>query len=131
MLWIFILGLVITSWTSSMGIISSVSYRSLFPTPSLYSSLVQRKRVLVLDNDLAIYDQNSMATYFFNWPLSKDIFENPDYFENIIIIDQSFQQDPPDVIIDKKNLMKPILERIPRLLPLYKRNGDFYYKINN
>jgi hypothetical protein len=63
--------------------------------------------------------------------LSRNIFVNSDYVENVTLIDQSFQQDPPDVIIDKDNLMKPVLERIPRLKLLYKRDGSFYYKISN
>jgi hypothetical protein len=131
MLWLFVLGLVITSWTARNGLISAVKYNALYLAGSPYESIVKGKRILILENDLAIYKQNKMASYFFNWPLSRNIFVNSDYVENVTLIDQSFQQDPPDVIIDKDNLMKPVLERIPRLKLLYKRDGSFYYKISN
>ena len=131
MLWVFIVGILSTSWASRKGKIESVDYSSFFPAESEFKSQVANKRLLVLGDDLGIFKGNKMAGYFLNWSLSKEIFEHPEYFENIVLIDQSFQNDAPEVIIDKDDLMKPILERIPRLQSLYRREGKFYYKVSN
>ncbi len=129
MLWVLIIGLVTMSWAARTGRIKAIDYTGLFPYKSTYQSVIKDKRVLVLGDDLGIYNQNRLASCFLNWNLSKDIFEHPDYFQNIILIDQSFQKDAPDVIIDKGDLMKQVLERIPRLKAQYKRERDLYIKV--
>jgi hypothetical protein len=131
MLWILIIGLIAMSWAARTGRIRAIDYVALFPSASPYQSTIKGKRVLVLDADLGIYTQNKMASHFLNWNLSKKTFEHPEFFENITLIHQSFQKELPDVIIDKNNLMKPILERIPRLKLQYKREGDFYKRVSN
>jgi hypothetical protein len=131
MLWILLIGLLLMNWASKKGRLTSVNVASLFPLQSPYLPLVKDKRVLVLGDEPGLYIQNQLAGYFLNWNLSKQIFERPDFFENIILIDKSFQQDPPDVIVDKGNLMRPIFERIPRLKDRFRLQGHIYYKINN
>jgi hypothetical protein len=129
MLWILIIGLVTVGWAARTGRIKSIDYTALFPKESAHQSTIREKRILVLDDDLGIYSQNKMASYFLNWGLAKSVFEHPDYFENSVLIDQSFQKDAPDVIIDKDDLMKNVLERIPRLKLQYKREGGVYKRI--
>jgi hypothetical protein len=131
MLWVLIIGLVVVSWAARSGRLNDVDYTSLFYKKSPYQSMLKEKRILVLDNDMGIYNQNKMASYFLNWNLSREVFEHPEYFENIVLIDQSFQKDAPEVIIDKNDLMKNVFERTPRLKYQYKREGDFYKKISN
>jgi hypothetical protein len=131
MLWVLVIGLVVMSWAARSGRLKAVDYTSLFYKESPYQLMLKEKRILVLDNDLGIYAQNKMASSFLNWNLSKEVFEHPEYFENVTLIDQSFQKDAPEVIIDKNDLMRNVFERIPRLKLQYKREGDFYKKISN
>ena len=131
MLWILIIALSMVSWASLNGRITPVSYASIFMRKMNDGTSFKDKRILVLENEVSRYSQNRMAGYFLNWNLSKQIFTHPDQFENVILIYQSFQQDPPDIIIDKENLMNAVLERIPILKTKYKKEGNFYYKISN
>jgi hypothetical protein len=129
MLWVLVIGLVVMSWAARSGRLKAVDYTSLFYKESPYQLMLKEKRILILDNDLGIYAQNKMASSFLNWNLSREVFEHPEYFENIVLIDQSFQKDAPQVIIDKNNLMKNVFERIPRLKAQYKKEGNLYFWI--
>jgi hypothetical protein len=80
----------------------------------------------VLGAEWGLYRENKLATYFYDWPLSKDYFENPDYLENVVLVDQSFTNDPPEVIVDTKNLMEKVMLRNPGLKSKYVRKGDLY-----
>jgi hypothetical protein len=129
MLWILIIGLVTMGWAARTERLKAIDYLALFPGESTYQSTIKEKRVLVLDEGLGIYIQNKMASSFLNWSLSKEVFEHSEYLENITLIDQSFQQDAPDVIIDKNDLMKNVFERIPKLKLRYKKEGKLYRKV--
>ncbi len=129
MLWIFIGGIIMIGYLARYERIKAISYKNLFYEGSEYADLIKGKRVLVLGNDWGLYEANRLATYFYDWQLAQDVFTNPDYFENVVLIDQSFAQDAPDVIVDKENLMAKILERIPRLRKEYTRQGDLYIRI--
>jgi hypothetical protein len=87
--------------------------------------------VLVLGDEFGVFSKNEMAGYFLNWNLSKEIFEHPEFFQNVVFIHQCFRQDPPDVIFDKQNLLQPFLEKIPRMKSQFRQEGDKYYRINN
>jgi hypothetical protein len=126
MLWIFIGGILITSYLARYEIITSIDYKGLFFKKSSYTDQIKGKKVLVLGADWSLYKENSLASYFYDWSLSKDYFENPDYIENVVLIDQSFAQDAPEVIIDKQNLMEKVMLRNPKLKSKYVRNGDLY-----
>jgi Family of unknown function (DUF6427) len=129
MLWVFIIGIFTVSWTAQTGRFKKIDYAGLFAKTSLEESTIKDQQILVLDEDFGIFKQNRLATPFLNWNLSKEIFEHPDYFENVMLIERSFQKGAPDVIIDKNDLMKPVFERIPRLKALYRREGGLYRKI--
>lgn len=125
LLWIFVLGLVTVSLLARYGKLESVQYTSLFPTKQTPSS-IPRQRVLVLEEDKSFYLNHEPATGFLNWQLSKEIFEQPEYFEHDIIILKAFRKDMPQLIVDKNNLMKDVFNRIPELRIRYKREGIFY-----
>lgn len=86
------------------------------------------RSVVVLDNNLAYYRQSRMATPFLNWQLCSHIFREPDYYENVLMVYRGFSADPPDVIIDPDNLMRPFLDRIPVLRKQYRKQGDIYLR---
>lgn len=86
------------------------------------------QRVLVLDNDLSVYKNHDFASPFFNWDLSDDIFSSPDYYENVVKVYEGLTNDPPDVIRDREDKLKPFLDRIPDLKKKYVRQNGFYVK---
>ncbi len=90
--------------------------------------LAPAKRILVLDNGVDVYKNYELASPFFNWELSEGIFSAPDYYENIIKVYQGIKNDPPDVIRDREDKLKPFLDRIPELKKMYVRQGIFYIR---
>ena len=128
MLWIFMISLVSMNLLTQYGSIRGVDFQRMFPKPSPYAKSIKDKKVLVLCDDVSVYRENKLAGYFPNWDLSKLIFEQPEYYESILLINEAFEMDPPDIIVDPQDLMKPIFNRIPRLKPLYRREGELYRK---
>jgi hypothetical protein len=126
MLWTFIVGIITTSYMARYNKIKSIDYSRLFFNESQYADQVKGKKVLVLGAEWGLYRENKLATYFYDWPLSKDYFENPDYLENVVLVDQSFTNDAPEVIVDTKNLMEKVMLRNPGLKSKYVRKGDLY-----
>ena len=131
MLWLLLISLVSVNLLTRYNQLEAVNFEGMFPKASPYEKVIKGKRVMVLQDDVGIYSQNRLAGYFPDWSLSAGIFEQPDYYENILLIDEVFRTDPPEIIIDPKDLMKKIFERIPRVKPLYKREGELYKRINN
>ena len=131
MLWLLLASLVSVNLLTRYNRLEDVNFEGMFPKASPYEKVIKDKRVMVLQDDVGIYSQNRLAGYFPDWSLSASIFEQPDYYENILLIDEAFKTDPPEIIIDPKDLMKNIFERIPRIKPLYKREGELYKRINN
>jgi Family of unknown function (DUF6427) len=129
MLWVFIVGMITMSWAAKTGKLKRVSYAGIFPKELKQGEILKDQRILVLTDDFSFYKHNKLASSFLNWSLSKEVFEHPEYFENAILIDQSFQKDPPDVIVDKNDLMKVVFDRIPQLKSQYKRDGELYKRI--
>jgi len=129
MLWIFLFGIVGIASFSRYKKIKSIDYSALSITQPV--SLPKSKKLMILGDHKQAYIDHTLAGYFLNWNLSKEVFETPDYFENLLIIDRAFRSDPPDVIIDEKDLMSPVMDRIPSLKSKYKREGSNYIRISN
>lgn len=129
MLWIFILGIPLTNQLARHNRMSGVNYAALFPAAP--GDEVRLKKVMVLGENLGVFKDNAMAGYFLNWNLSKEIFEEPDYYDHLAIIDNAFRQDPPQVIIDERNLFGRVLDRIPALQGKYRRDGIYYFQVSN
>ncbi|MEQ1584264.1 MAG: hypothetical protein ABL895_00170 [Cyclobacteriaceae bacterium] len=128
MIWLFIGGILITSYLARYQKIGVIDYNNLFPAKSAYSNQIKGKRVLVLGTDWGLYESNQMASHFYDWQLAEQVFTKPDYFENVVKVDQSFIQDSPEIIVDKSNLMVKMMERIPRLRQDYTKQGDLYIR---
>ncbi len=118
MLWVFLFSVLGVSFAARAGKIKAVDYSNLFVPASANKSLVEKK-VLVLADDWGSYENNKVGSYFLNWDLSKEIFEHPEFYENIILINESFQSFPPDVIIDRNGLMEKVFVRLPLLKTQY------------
>ena len=131
MLWIFLIGILTVNLLSRYNKISMIDYANLFLRESPYSRSIKNQRVMVLSNDAGIYRQNKLAGYFLDWDLSKKILEEPDYYENVVLVHQSFRSDPPETIIDPNGLMNKFFDRIPELQSAYRKDSVFYRRIHS
>jgi hypothetical protein len=128
MLWVFLGGIILTSTLARNGSIKTVNYQTFFPKESTHS--ITNKKVLTLSPDFGIYQKNTSASAFLNWDLAKPIFEEPDYYENVVLVDKAMQ-DLPDVVIDENDYLQRYLNRIPHLKMQYRKDGVYYYRISN
>ena len=128
MMWIFLLSVIAISTASRLNKIKSVDYAGLYVKDSKYESFIKGKRVLMLGDDPGIYKDNGAASYFLNWDLSKEIFEQPDYYENVILVQNSFEKDMPDIIIDERDRMEKFFIRLPTLNAHYEKAGFIYIR---
>jgi len=131
MLWFFLIGIISMNLLTRYNRLERVNFEALFPKSSPYEKVIKDKRIMVLADDPAIYQQNQMGGYFLDWSLSKSIFQEPDYYENILLINEAFEKDAPEVIIDPNDLMKNIFDHIPAVKPMYKREGSLYVRVGN
>jgi len=69
-----------------------------------------------------------MAGFFPDWSMAQEIFSQPDYYENILRVYDSFRTDAPDVIVDPRDHMKRIMVRMPEWQNVYRREGELYRK---
>jgi hypothetical protein len=131
MLWSFVIGVPLLSLLGRNGTFSSIDYSKL-EIPALKKNLVfKEKKVLVLSDDFSVYKNNQMASYFLNWNLSREVFDHPEYFENVIWVSDSFDEDLPQIIIDPQDRMKKFFDRLPNYKNRYRREGELYKLISN
>lgn len=125
-IWIFFIGILVISFMARYNKLDSVQYGDLLVKKD--NTSVAGKRVLMLGDDFSIYKKNKLATPFLNWKLSKGIFEEPNYYENIILVNKAFEKDPPEIVFDKNNLFGKFLDRIPALKDSYKKTSEGVYQ---
>ena len=128
-IWLLIIGIVTITYLARYSKIDSANY-SMLIAPPVKDNAPKSKRILVLEDTPSYFRQNALATPYLNWSLSEEIFRNPGYYENLTAVYHSLKADPPQVIIDRENLMKPFFERMPELKKRYRRMGDVYNRID-
>ncbi|MGB4975067.1 MAG: DUF6427 family protein, partial [Cyclobacteriaceae bacterium] len=131
MLWLFLGGILSVNLLSRGGRIEEVNFERLFPKTISSFGQIKEKRILVLDKNLNLYQNNSLGGYFLDWELSAPVFTDLTKYDHVEIISSCFNEDPPEVIIDKNNLMKGVIQRIPSIGREYRKEGNVYRKINN
>lgn len=119
------------SYLSKAGKVKAINYDQIFARTPANTPTWKEKRVLLLEKNQGYYLENKLGASFLDWDLSKGIFEKPTLFENVNQVDRSFQQDAPDVIVDKDNLMEPFFDKLPAWKSKYKKDKEVYYKISN
>lgn len=77
--------------------------------------IAEDRRILVLSDDLTPYENAHAATPFLDFHLSRELFAQPGYYDNLTRIANGFALDMPEVIIDPEGLMEPVFERMPAL----------------
>jgi hypothetical protein len=130
-LWIYAGGVVTISLLARYEKIPSVDYSRLWVTISPRTALVHDKKILTLTDDPSLYQTNTPASFFLDWELSKEVFEKTDVIENILLLDRSFKNQLPEVIIDPQNYMSAVISRLPYLQGKYKRVGENWELVNN
>ncbi len=129
-IWILFLGIVAIAYLARFDKIESVDYSGLTAPQS--TEQYRGKRILVLSDDPSIYRDNQLATPFLNWKLSKPIFENPGYYDNVTRVYHAFKTDPPEIILDPGNVLAGFLERMPEFKAQYIRHNNRYIrKVSN
>jgi hypothetical protein len=126
----FLLGIVCLNWFSKYGYIKGVEYERCFVNIDQVDGL-SNKKIMLLKDEISIYSRNKLAGYFLDWNLSLPVLNNPDYFENVLLINQMLTVDPPDIIIDPENKIKAFLKFMPEVEKRYKKDGQNYFRISN
>ncbi|GHN00120.1 hypothetical protein WSM22_16090 [Cytophagales bacterium WSM2-2] len=128
-LWLLIFSVVGISTAARMNEFEKVDYSKMFVKNESPNPDIRSKRIMVLSDHFEFYQNNRMASYFLNWDLSKNTFDLKRNYEDIVLINDSFQKDPPDVIIDEQDKMKKVFSRLPAFEKQYQRNGVLYERI--
>lgn len=123
-LWALLVSVVVVAYLGRYEKLGSVDYRSLIIKTQSGSA---DKKILVLNDNISAYASNKLGTGFFDWSLSRNVFENPDVYDHVLMVHKSFTEDPPDEVIDPDNLMAAFFSRIPELKARYVNTGQNTY----
>jgi hypothetical protein len=129
MLWLFIAAVMGVNISSLKGNLAAIDYSKLFLPKE--SSTVSDKKVMILGEDWPIYRNNRLGGYFLNWKLSAPVFNQLGTYDHLESVADSFETDPPEVIIDKAMKMEEVMRRIPALKSKYRKEGGYYWLISN
>lgn len=124
--WILFVLIVAVAYLARFEKIESIDYRGLLLQKE--TGQVKGKRIVVFDDIPELYMQNVLATPYLNWNLSAGILQHPEYYENVVHVYHSFKNDPPDVVFDRKNVLKGFFDRMPDVKAEYVRDGDRYVR---
>ncbi len=86
-----------------------------------YNYSIKNKKIIVFGDNFLPYYTNKIATPYLNWKLSQQHFQYLNRYKTTIDVYNNFRKDLPDVIIDEKNFMPKITNRIPILGNLYEQ----------
>lgn len=117
-------GIVTLAYLTRYNQIPSINYADLFvkedPLPT------QHKRILVLAEQPSAFKNNTLGSPFYDWDLCAPVFQNPDYYENLLRVHRAFEKEKPEVIIDPENLMAGFFVRLPQLRAQYVKSPEGY-----
>lgn len=123
-LWVLLLGIVAVAYLARYNKIPYIHYQQL--TVQAPALPVKNKRILVLDHQPDLFVSNKLAGSFYEWDVCHSIFEQPEYYENVLLVSRGLGYDLPEVIIDPKNLMEKFFDKLPALKTKYERFPEGY-----
>ncbi len=85
------------------------------------------KKVLVLGDDLAYYQNGQQATPYLNYHLSKDILSKSQHPKGLAITYKNIQSDMPELVVDQEGVFAEFLENAPLLKDSYRKEGYYYH----
>ncbi len=97
-------------------------------SPSDYSTEIADKKILVLGPDMAPYLNARPATPFLEWSLSRKVFSELGYYDNLSIIGRGFSMDMPQLIIDQERMMPDLISKIPAFNVYKSSDGVLYIR---
>jgi hypothetical protein len=88
---------------------------------------ISNQKIVVFGNDLSPYVDNSLATPYLNWNLSKNHFGRLKYYEIVLATNRNFKSDLPEIIIDETNSSRNLFAQIPSIAKKYEKcDGNRY-----
>jgi hypothetical protein len=93
-------------------------------------SYIIGKSILITGKKNDDYYRAKCGSAFVNWPISSIDLANPDVYESLLSIYESFKEEQPEYIIDNERVFPAIFERIPELASKYERvAGTRHYRL--
>lgn len=103
---------------------SMVHYQDLVIGENTAKDPIQQQKLLILGDEIAEYQNNTPATPYLNWTLARRHFDDLDNFVSVTRLYENFRRDPPEVIIDKRDIVPKLFARIPALGNAYQQQGN-------
>lgn len=108
-----------TNYTSNNTLNNTLQNTSNSNLKNNYS--MENKKIIIFGDNFLPYYTNKIATPYLNWKLSQQHFQYLNQYKITIDIYNNFKKDLPDVIIDEKNIMPELTNRIPMFGNLYEQ----------
>ncbi|HNR74905.1 MAG TPA: hypothetical protein PKM03_11795, partial [Cyclobacteriaceae bacterium] len=128
LLWGFAAGIVTVAYLARYDKIDSIDYQKIYFNK--VDAAPVNKRILVLDEQWGYFENNTLATGFYEWKISQKYFRETDYFQNVVLIDKAFENDLPELIVDPNQVMPGVFKRIPAIAKQYVKHGTTYQLIS-
>lgn len=108
-----------------------IENQKLFVQPHPLASQLKGKKVLVLGNQRSAYWQAALATPYLNWRISRRHFSEMDQYDHLVKIQENFEKDPPDFLVEENANVRKLFEHIPLLAEQYKKieGSNVYQKM--
>lgn len=124
-LWIFAIGIVLTSYLVRNHYFTGTGYEELIVRDS--NLPIKGQRILFIGSDYSAYRNNQLATGFSEWTIYKKFFEAPEYYESVLAVNKQFALERPEIIIDPDNKLAAFFDQLPSLKNQYDKKGNTYY----
>lgn len=104
-----------------------------FVSGNKWNVISENKKIAYFGDDYNVFLDNTSTTPFLEPKLSKKYLEDINTYEKVIFISNSFENNPPDLIIDDWNIMNSIFLKIPNLKIKYAKSKHFnlYERVSN
>lgn len=103
------------------------NFNNQYTTGSRWSVEFENRKILNLSDDFNVFIDNNCATGFVDFEISEQILSNVNNYKSISYISVQFKKDLPEIIIDDKNLMPIIFDKIPWLACKYIKDVRLNY----
>ncbi|MDN3668844.1 hypothetical protein QWY93_05840 [Echinicola jeungdonensis] len=92
----------------------------------------QKEKILVLGDDISLYQNATLATPYLNFRLSKRILTNYDDFDKMSQVYLNFKNEKPAKIFDREGVFQKLLQHLLPLQEMYQEeeNGIYSLKTN-
>lgn len=125
---LLVFGLVGVLYLTRYGLLFKRAYDGVFVSGAHPLPQYEDKKLLILAPDRDGLAMKNPGSLFLDWKLTEDLLSNPGYYDNLNKVYSTLKKDPPDVIVDKKNLLAPFLKQIADPSLNYVKQGDTYQR---